>query len=97
MNVANTRENGPISIHANITLEGQGKMLRATLCRCGASKNKPFCDSSHHEINFQATGEPATQESKSLEARGGELKIISSHGKGTKITVVLPCNGETMS
>jgi PAS domain S-box-containing protein len=28
---------------------------------------------------------------------GGELKIISSRGKGTKITVLLPCNGESMS
>jgi PAS domain S-box-containing protein len=29
-----------------------------------------------------------------VEQMGGELKIISSRGKGTKITVVLPCNGE---
>jgi signal transduction histidine kinase len=28
---------------------------------------------------------------------GGELKITSARGKGTKITVVLPCNGESMS
>ena len=32
-----------------------------------------------------------------VEQMGGELKIISSRGKGTKITVVLPCNGESMS
>ena len=32
-----------------------------------------------------------------VEQMGGELKIISSRGKGTKITVVLPCNGESIS
>jgi CDGSH-type Zn-finger protein len=25
-----------------------------TLCRCGASKNKPFCDSTHRTIGFDA-------------------------------------------
>jgi PAS domain S-box-containing protein len=32
-----------------------------------------------------------------VEQMGGELEITSSRGKGTKITVVLPGNGETMS
>ena len=27
---------------------------RVTLCRCGASNNKPFCDGKHVEINFKA-------------------------------------------
>ena len=26
---------------------------RFTLCRCGGSKNKPFCDGTHRRINFQ--------------------------------------------
>ena len=28
---------------------------RVTLCRCGSSKNKPFCDSTHVEIGFDAS------------------------------------------
>lgn len=27
---------------------------RVTLCRCGKSKNKPFCDGTHVEINFSS-------------------------------------------
>jgi CDGSH-type Zn-finger protein len=27
---------------------------RVTICRCGASRNKPFCDGSHASINFKA-------------------------------------------
>src|SRR5438477_8363577 len=32
-----------------------------------------------------------------VEQMGGELEIASSRGKGTKIIVLLPCNGESMS
>ena len=31
------------------------------LCRCGHSKNKPFCDMTHHEINFDGS-ETASRE-----------------------------------
>jgi hypothetical protein len=26
--------------------------IRVTVCRCGASKNKPFCDGSHVTVKF---------------------------------------------
>ncbi len=53
------RPNGPYRIEGPVTLEdmdGNRFQLpegRIALCRCGGSKNKPFCDSSHREISFQ--------------------------------------------
>ena len=75
VNVAKLRENGPYAISGSIELDGQ-KMPRAALCRCGASKNKPFCDGSHNSIAFAATGEPATRPSEPLSPRDGVLTII---------------------
>lgn len=31
---------------------------RATLCRCGFSKHKPFCDNQHLAVGFKAAGQP---------------------------------------
>jgi CDGSH-type Zn-finger protein/uncharacterized Fe-S cluster protein YjdI len=73
VNVARIRENGPYALHADIVLQGEGTMTRATLCRCGASQNKPFCDSSHIAAGFAASGEPATRASEALAVRGGTL------------------------
>jgi len=75
VNLAQLRENGPIGVRAEIVLDGEAIGYRATLCRCGASKNKPFCDGSHHDIDFTATGEPATVTSEPLAVRGGRLEI----------------------
>lgn len=75
VNVARVRENGPIAINADMEIEGHGTALRATLCRCGASKNKPFCDGSHTAAGFQATGEPATAESTPLPERAGKVVV----------------------
>jgi CDGSH-type Zn-finger protein/uncharacterized Fe-S cluster protein YjdI len=40
-----------------------------------ASKNKPFCDSSHHDVNFTASGEPASGKIDMLPLRNGPLHI----------------------
>lgn len=50
-------KNGPLMVtgkmkvkHTDGTEEEKSK---AAFCRCGASKNKPFCDGSHSKIDFQ--------------------------------------------
>jgi CDGSH-type Zn-finger protein len=53
-------DNGPLIVRGPITLkDGTGKPYdlkgrdTVALCRCGGSKNKPFCDGSHKQ-GFQS-------------------------------------------
>lgn len=76
VNTIRLRENGPLALEAPILIRGQAQEgVRATLCRCGASKTKPFCDGSHSAAGFEATGEPAAKESQPLEARNGAVDV----------------------
>jgi CDGSH-type Zn-finger protein/uncharacterized Fe-S cluster protein YjdI len=75
VNLARIRENGPVALHGQLEIEGHGAAHRVTLCRCGASKNKPYCDGSHVATAFTASGEPATQASEPLAVRNGPLKL----------------------
>lgn len=76
VNVLRLRENGPLAVHAELSLEGQRPMFRATLCRCGASKNKPFCDGTHASVEFTASGEPKTDAVEPLLRRNGPLTVV---------------------
>jgi CDGSH-type Zn-finger protein/uncharacterized Fe-S cluster protein YjdI len=75
VNTITVRENGPLAVHAQIEIGGETIGMRATLCRCGASNNKPYCDGSHVGAGFLASGEPAAKPSEPLAARDGALKI----------------------
>jgi CDGSH-type Zn-finger protein/uncharacterized Fe-S cluster protein YjdI len=75
VNLIAVREGGPYAVRADIYLDGQRAYYRATLCRCGASKSKPFCDGSHHDVKFAASGEPETGDVESLAVRNGPLAI----------------------
>jgi len=75
VNLATVREAGPYAFRAQLEIDGTPAGFRATLCRCGASKNKPYCDGSHHEVGFSATGEPPTGKTEALAMRNGVLAI----------------------
>ncbi len=59
-----SKQNGPYRVEVNDgeikLLDGEGKEFDLkgktafSLCRCGHSQNKPFCDGSHGRAGFQA-------------------------------------------
>lgn len=86
VNTVRVRENGPLAFHAPLTIDGAEGMLRATLCRCGASARKPYCDGSHANAGFVATGEPPTVASKPLEPRNGPVNVAPRSNGPLKVT-----------
>ncbi|MDJ1006942.1 MAG: CDGSH iron-sulfur domain-containing protein [Paracoccaceae bacterium] len=68
-------ENGPLALHGTLTISGEAR-TRATLCRCGQTKTPPYCDYSHAEAGFEATGEP--------KPNAGDAEI--DLGEGVRVT-----------
>jgi CDGSH-type Zn-finger protein len=59
------RPNGPLRVEGHIVLtDVDGKEWdlsgkpAVSLCRCGASEKRPFCDGSHNRIAFQCATSP---------------------------------------
>ena len=52
------------------------------LCRCGHSKNKPFCDGTHTQTKFDGTEETANKPymEQSIETNGPGLKLTDAKG-----------------
>jgi CDGSH-type Zn-finger protein/uncharacterized Fe-S cluster protein YjdI len=74
VNVARVRENGPLALRGELVIDGVA-CTRATLCRCGQSQRKPYCDGSPTAAGFRATGEPDTRASEPLARRDGPVVI----------------------
>ncbi len=78
-NTISVSYNGPLFVRGDIEIENtpadmEGIAFRATLCRCGHSKNKPFCDNTHEAIKFQDYG-AVGDNGEGLSNSGGKLKI----------------------
>ena len=70
------RNNGPYRVEGEITLvDHEGKAIPfnpekpISLCRCGASSKKPFCDGTHSKIGFIGAEEAARAHDAAQAAR----------------------------
>ena len=71
--------NGPLFVSGDLAIDGaaddmSGVRFRAALCRCGQSKNKPFCDNSHIDAGFRDYG-AVGQSGPGIKEEGGQLGI----------------------
>jgi len=58
-NTITVAPDGPLYLRGNIEIQNaDGETIledtRVALCRCGASENKPLCDNTHEDIDFEA-------------------------------------------
>lgn len=70
---------GPLILQGELDIDGApddapGLKFRAALCRCGLSKNKPYCDNSHVESEFKDYG-AVGDSGETLAETGGPLKV----------------------
>jgi CDGSH-type Zn-finger protein/uncharacterized Fe-S cluster protein YjdI len=77
VNTVRVMENGPLVFHGQLDIGGDTSYYRATLCRCGLSKNKPYCDHSHAEGGFRATGQIEGTPSEPLAVKNGPVKVTA--------------------
>ena len=71
--------NGPLYLQGDLQVDGAaedmpGVRFRAALCRCGQSKNKPFCDNSHETAGFVDRG-AVGESGEPLAEAGGPLAV----------------------
>jgi CDGSH-type Zn-finger protein/uncharacterized Fe-S cluster protein YjdI len=88
-NTVTVTENGPYAVRGQLRVAGEDAGTRATLCRCGHSARKPYCDGAHAKAGFQATGEfpvpaelPAWGEPGVVEVTplpNGPLRVAGAH------------------
>lgn len=61
INTIQVAYNGPLFVRGDLQIDDApadvpGLKFRAALCRCGQSKNKPYCDNSHLDSGFSDYG-----------------------------------------
>ncbi len=78
-NTVHVSYNGPLFLKGDLNIESApenvpGLKFRAALCRCGRSKNKPYCDNSHEGAGFKDYGAVGPS-GGGVEETGGPLTV----------------------
>ena len=78
-NIVRVEANGPLYVEGRLTIRlpngDSMEETRAALCRCGDSKNKPFCDNAHLEAGFEDAGGLGAAKLVQQEPEGPGLQI----------------------
>lgn len=90
------RRNGPFRVEGPIKLvDADGNEYDLTgkpavsLCRCGGSVNKPFCDGTHSKIGFQAAEAAVRREEQGQSPTSGS-QTQGAPGKAAGDQIVPP-------
>lgn len=79
VNTVTVVSRGPLYFRGQLQIDGAaedqpGLRYRAALCRCGQSRNKPFCDNSHEKAGFSDYGAVGSKGDQSA-ASSGPLEV----------------------
>ena len=84
---------GPLFVRGRIFVQdsedgADAPQTQVALCRCGASRNKPYCDGSHSKVRFVDAGGVASEPSaeRSGVTAAGDLTIVAFPDGPLKIT-----------
>ena len=75
-NTVHVAYNGPLFVRGDLSIDdapenAPGLNFRAALCRCGQSRNKPYCDNSHDKAEFRDYGAVGEAGDEEFELGGG--------------------------
>jgi CDGSH-type Zn-finger protein len=99
-NTATLTACGPVDLRGDLVLIGGVARhdTRLTLCRCGGSANKPFCDGTHVKTRFADDGALRAPERQASAAPAGRVEIRARHDGPLMLTgplTVVGTNGRT--
>ena len=83
-NIIVVTDSGEYQLHGDVQLMTMGgetlvEEYRLTLCRCGESNNKPFCDNTHRKARFVAPSQVADNAAETADLQPtGKLKVVTA-------------------